>query len=105
MCQLVAMDQSHLWRNRPDARNRHTNFPVIQRGGPRRRLSYVKESLVRVKRDENIFWRGAKIALQIAIVVFQQVQYLLAQCVGCLRAFITQSEMATFLLAEVGFRL
>src|SRR6266851_7549564 len=105
MCQLVTKDPSHLWRNRLDARNRHTNFPVIQRGGPRRRLSYVKESLVSIERDKDIFWRSSKIIFQIAIIVFQQVQYLLAQCVGCLRAFITQSEMAAFLLAEVGFGL
>ncbi len=102
---LVAQHPRQLWRHRLDAGNRDPNFAVIQGRGPGWSLGYVKKSLVGIERYKDVFGRSSQIVLQVFVFIFQGIQYLRAQGVRDMGAFIAQSKVTAVLLPEIRFGL
>src|SRR5579871_1402511 len=90
--------------HRTEATDGNPQLPIIHRAGPARRVRDIEESLLGIKRYENIVARrSAEIPDKVVIVRFEGCNDLSAQGFGCLFALVVKGEMLTLALRKLRF--
>src|SRR5215472_11655848 len=105
MRQLVAQRAAQPWSHGGESRDGNSDLAVVQCGGPRGSVGYIKKFLVGIEgnRDRRPR-RCSQVTLQLVVLRLQDVEKIAAQAIGRLLPFVVQNKVMTFLLTEVGFR-